>query len=237
VAIVSEHLAAAQELWQRALADLQLQMTRATFDTWLRGTRVVEADAGSLTVGVGNAYALDWLNQRLMPLIQRTIDRRNGEPLQIRFLVRSSIDDGPPLPVPEPEQGCGEVIMEAVQEERVSLRDDGTVLLWTDIYVKLKVAFRRRVLRELKGAALSVWVCLALHMDKYGVSSPGVSLIMEETGYHSRTTVCSALEDLVHRRLVEKLNPNRYGNDRYRILGYAWFGRDPAPALFELEDD
>jgi hypothetical protein len=33
-------------IWARSLDELELQMTRATFDTWLRGSQVVEAGDG-----------------------------------------------------------------------------------------------------------------------------------------------------------------------------------------------
>jgi hypothetical protein len=57
------------QLWARCLGELQLQMTRATFDTWLRGSRVIEATNGCLTIAVRHAYAVDWLQNRLLPVI------------------------------------------------------------------------------------------------------------------------------------------------------------------------
>ena len=82
-----------------------------------------------------------------------------------------------------------------------------------------------------------MWLCLALHVDRNGISAPGIASIMRETGYGSKSTVCSALAYLcspeVH--LVERLPAGRWGADRYRILGYAWFGREPAAALFEMD--
>lgn len=227
----------AETLWRQVLEELRLQMTRATFDTWLRNTRVIEADEGSWTVWVAHHYALDWLSNRLAPTIERTVRRIAGNAIRIRFAVSPPPAPGP-LPAEEieadPDMG-EQPILEAVQEERVTVRGDGSTLVWTDYYIKLKLAFRAVALRRLRGARLPVWLCLALHMDKHGVSSPGIEQIMQETGIRSRSTVCSALEDLARLRLVEKLPPSRFGTDRYRVIGYAWFGRDPAPSLFELD--
>jgi hypothetical protein len=79
---------------------------------------------------------------------------------------------------------------------------------------------------------------LALHVDRDGISSPGIECLMRETGY-SRPSVCKALTALTSPplRLVEKLpEPDAVrGTDRYRMRGYAWFGTRPAPALFELD--
>ena len=79
--------AEALRLWATCLNELQLQMTRATFDTWLRGSRVVEAGDGFLTIAVRHAYAVDWLQNRLMPVIQRTVARHTGGQVKITFVT------------------------------------------------------------------------------------------------------------------------------------------------------
>jgi hypothetical protein len=75
------------QLWARCLGELQLQMTRATFDTWLRGSRVVESGDACLTIAVRHAYAVDWLQNRLLPVIQRTVARQAGDEVEIRFVA------------------------------------------------------------------------------------------------------------------------------------------------------
>jgi len=77
----------AQRLWAMALGELQLQMTRATFDTWLRGSQVVGAGDGSFTVKVRHAYAVDWLQNRLLPVIQRAVARHTGGDTMITFVA------------------------------------------------------------------------------------------------------------------------------------------------------
>ena len=114
----------------------------------------------------------------------------------------------------------------------------------TDIYIKLKTSFRERALRRLKGAKLSVFMCLILHMDRDGTAAPGIERIMRETG-HARGTVCRALDELASPplSLVEKVPASRRGRRRgcirmadcYRVRGYAWFGPKPAVALYEEE--
>ena len=79
--------AEALRLWAYCLNELQLQMTRATFDTWLRGSQVVEAGEGHLTIAVRHAYAVDWLQNRLMPVIQRTVARHAGGKITITFVT------------------------------------------------------------------------------------------------------------------------------------------------------
>jgi len=77
----------ARQLWAQCLGELQLQMTQATFDTWLRGSKVVEVGDGCLTVAVQHAQAIDWLQNRLLPVIGRTIARHAGEEVKITFVA------------------------------------------------------------------------------------------------------------------------------------------------------
>ena len=55
--------------WQSVLGQLQMEMPRASFDTWVRDTRPLSCEGGVLTIGVRNAYARDWLESRLASTI------------------------------------------------------------------------------------------------------------------------------------------------------------------------
>ena len=79
--------AEARRIWTRSLGELQMQMTRATFDTWLRGSQVVEAGDGYLTITVRHAHAVDWLQHRLLPVIERTVARHAGGEVKITFVA------------------------------------------------------------------------------------------------------------------------------------------------------
>jgi chromosomal replication initiator protein len=93
-------------VWSAALGELQLQMTQATFDTWLRGARFLKYEDGSFVVGVKNGYAKDWLEHRLLPTIKRTLARLAGCATDIHFVVWDGQpqrrDAAPLLELPEP---------------------------------------------------------------------------------------------------------------------------------------
>ena len=82
-----DDLSEARRIWTRSLEELKLQMTRATFDTWLRGSEVVEADDGCLTIAVQHVHAVDWLQNRLLPVIERTVARHADGESKITFVV------------------------------------------------------------------------------------------------------------------------------------------------------
>jgi hypothetical protein len=77
----------ASRIWQTALGELQLELTRATFETWLRNSRLVACEDGVFVIGVANTYARDWLESRLRGVVERALERVAGEPLRVRFVV------------------------------------------------------------------------------------------------------------------------------------------------------
>jgi chromosomal replication initiator protein len=62
-----------EQAWQSVLGQLQMEMPRASFDTWVRDTRPLSYENGILTVGVRNAYARDWLENRLAGTVDRLL--------------------------------------------------------------------------------------------------------------------------------------------------------------------
>jgi len=80
----------ASQIWGAALAELQLQMTKATFETWFKSTLAVSYDeqTAELVISVRNAHAQQWLQHRFIGMIQRTLDHILGKRAQIVFQTR-----------------------------------------------------------------------------------------------------------------------------------------------------
>jgi chromosomal replication initiator protein len=76
-----------ETVWKAALGELEMQMTRATFTTWLQGTRALAWADGEFVIGVRNDFAKDWLEGRLYDLIARTLSSVVGQPTRARFVV------------------------------------------------------------------------------------------------------------------------------------------------------
>ncbi|MGD2143141.1 MAG: chromosomal replication initiator protein DnaA [Anaerolineae bacterium] len=92
----------AARIWSAALGELQLQMTQATFETWLRDSRLVKCEDGTFVIAVKSGYAKDWLEHRLLSTIKRTLIRLAGRTVDVRFVVgsdepREEEDAGIPL--------------------------------------------------------------------------------------------------------------------------------------------
>lgn len=85
----------ANELWTATLGELQGQLTKATYDQWLRPTRVKELSNGVLTVTVP-PLAKEWLEVRLCETISRTVTGIYGQPLEIRYVVNGNAEKQEP---------------------------------------------------------------------------------------------------------------------------------------------
>ena len=82
--------APAQRTWEAALGRLQLQVTRPSYDTWLRDSVGLSIDAEALVVGVPTTFAAEWLGGRMRGLIETAVASVARTPLGVRFAVRGA---------------------------------------------------------------------------------------------------------------------------------------------------
>jgi chromosomal replication initiator protein len=83
-----------QQAWQATLGQLQMEMSKAAFDTWVRNTEMVSYDQDTFTIGVQNAYARDWLESRLSSTVTRLLTGIMGKPQAVNFVVWHKEYDG-----------------------------------------------------------------------------------------------------------------------------------------------
>ena len=77
----------AKQLWQAALGQLQMEMPRATFETWVRDAELLAYEDRAFVIGVQNAYARDWLEDRLLSTVKRVLTGIVGQTVEVRFVV------------------------------------------------------------------------------------------------------------------------------------------------------
>ncbi|MEP6681133.1 MAG: DnaA/Hda family protein, partial [Chloroflexota bacterium] len=93
----------AKQVWRAALGELQVSLSPANFDTWLKDTSLAEIEENRYRVAAPNGFARDWLDNRYRPLISQTLARVVGGSVQIEFVVADA--PGPvPLQVDEDRQ-------------------------------------------------------------------------------------------------------------------------------------
>jgi chromosomal replication initiator protein len=77
----------AEQAWQAALGQLQMEMPKAAYDTWVRNAEFISYEDGSFIVGVANAYARDWLQSRLQSTATRLLTGMMNRTVEVRFVV------------------------------------------------------------------------------------------------------------------------------------------------------
>jgi chromosomal replication initiator protein len=77
----------AEQAWQAVLGQLQMDMPKASFDTWVRNAEIVSYEDNVFIVGVPNAYARDWLESRLTSKIKRLLCGIMNRTVSLRFIV------------------------------------------------------------------------------------------------------------------------------------------------------
>jgi chromosomal replication initiator protein len=78
----------AKQVWRAALGELQVSLSPANFETWLRDTVLVDVDDNRFRIAVPNGFAKDWLETRYRSLISQTLARIVGYSVQVEFMVR-----------------------------------------------------------------------------------------------------------------------------------------------------
>ncbi|MBN1314593.1 MAG: hypothetical protein JXA42_03965 [Anaerolineales bacterium] len=74
-------------VWQTVLGELQLQMTKGTFTTWLADTRAAGINGNTLIVIVPSIQAQAWLEERLGTVIARTVHNISQHLENVRFVL------------------------------------------------------------------------------------------------------------------------------------------------------
>lgn len=86
--ILEVHLVAQSpfsELWQETLEILKQELTKASFDTWLKNTQLISIQNGQAHIGVPNDLARDWLEKRYATLVKNSLSIVLGETVHVHF--------------------------------------------------------------------------------------------------------------------------------------------------------
>ncbi len=67
-----------EDLWGAVLAQIQLNISQANFNTWFKNTKISSMDGPEVIISVPNSFAKEWLENKYNKIILKTINETNG---------------------------------------------------------------------------------------------------------------------------------------------------------------
>ncbi len=82
------------DIWSNTLAIIEAQLSKPSFETWLKATKPLAFYNNTLVVGVPNEFAKDWVESRYSNLLQETVNSVAGKEIQLKFIIPQNSDGG-----------------------------------------------------------------------------------------------------------------------------------------------
>jgi len=88
-----------EELWQTAMGEIELSISRANFITWFKNTCILSNEEGKIVVGVPNGFAKEWLENKYNAYILKALRAKQEDVREITCIIynpqENSSADGP----------------------------------------------------------------------------------------------------------------------------------------------
>ncbi len=99
------------DVWQAVLGEIELSVSRGSYITWFKNTRLLKMKDGLLVVGVPNVFVKQQLELRHTAFLMEILEKNGIKPKQLEFKIHSGITVKKPLeenmvilPAPAQEQ-------------------------------------------------------------------------------------------------------------------------------------
>ena len=78
------------ELWQAALGEIELSISKANFSTWFKNTTILSNENGKVVIGVPNGFAKEWLENKYNTYIFRALRNFQDDIKEISCVIYST---------------------------------------------------------------------------------------------------------------------------------------------------
>ncbi len=85
----------ANQAWQAAQYQLELELPRSDFDCWIRSTHLVSYQEGLFRLGASDDLSRDWLDEFLADRIGQILTELLKEPVRVDIIVEETMIDLP----------------------------------------------------------------------------------------------------------------------------------------------
>lgn len=95
------------KLWQTALGDLEVSLSKANYTTWFKGSFIHEISDNKAIVGVPNNFSKEWLKKKFHPQILETLQKlTNNTVSSVEYIIgtknniKSEVENSPLIHMP-----------------------------------------------------------------------------------------------------------------------------------------
>lgn len=88
-----------EQLWQLALGEMEMQLSRANFATWLKNSRLIDKNDGTFVVALPNNFAKEWVQNKYHKNLLGAIRNYDASAKKLEFTVQ-----GTAIPEPKPQR-------------------------------------------------------------------------------------------------------------------------------------
>lgn len=71
-----------QEVWQAVLAELELSISKANFNTWFKNTGIISLQDGQVAICIPNTFNQAWIEKKYHHQIIQSLERVTGKPIR-----------------------------------------------------------------------------------------------------------------------------------------------------------
>src|SRR5271170_4834301 len=77
------------QMWESALGEIQTQLSRANFATWIKGSRLVDKKDGTFYVAVHSNFAKGWVEEKYYKNLLGILRNMDGSVKKIEFVINA----------------------------------------------------------------------------------------------------------------------------------------------------
>ncbi|MCA9345825.1 hypothetical protein KC871_04405, partial [Candidatus Saccharibacteria bacterium] len=78
-------------LWQAILGEVELSVSRGSYVTWFKNTRVLRSEDNKVVIGVANIFAKQQLEKKFKPLLDELVVKYANQGTVLEFKIHAGI--------------------------------------------------------------------------------------------------------------------------------------------------
>lgn len=100
-----------EEIWKGVLSEMEMSLSKASFVTWFKDTRIVSKESGQVVISVPNGFVKEWVQNKFNKKIFQCLKQMDNNIKEINYVVGN-----PFVKTPDSRALVKEIQLEQIQE-------------------------------------------------------------------------------------------------------------------------